>query len=207
MRKIFLLSFAVLLVSTSLLYFLNRDDNLQLLTINSDPPGLSMSLSRISGEHDEGSAVKIVSGKPIKIKRGNYLLATKATGDYRQLIQDIVVGESALNIDVAPAFTDAKLSSLLGSEQAAVTKAMETTYAEHLQILQIRSGKLHERGEWYSGLLVPKTPGEFDIYRFVLKRVNSQWKLQTLPPELIISRQDYPQIPVDILRDLNRRAP
>lgn len=207
MRKIFILGLTVLLVSAGLLYFLNRDDNLQLLTVNADPTNLSMSLSPIAGEHDEGRTITVVSGSPIKIEKGNYLLTTKATGDYRQLIQDISLGEKALNISAVPAFTDERLVSLLSSEQDAVTKAIETTYAEHMQILQIKSGKLHGRGEWYSGLLVPKTPGEFDIYRFILKKVGGQWKLQTTPPELIISRQDYPQIPLDILRDLNRRTP
>jgi hypothetical protein len=170
-----------------------------------------------ANEGDPGQAVdpknlvkEVTQTSKFKLRKGRYAVVTSGSPDYQTQSSSVILGGTAQSVGVDPTYSTAKLQSQLVKEQATLVQTVTTTVPAFTNKYKITSGKLYQRGDWYGALIVPNLTDDqlstqyVDNYRLVAHKENGVWKVLTLPPELIISSLKYPNIPHDILVDVNK---
>ena len=145
-----------------------------------------------------------------KLKKGSYAVVTSGSADYQTQAISVTLGGTAQTVGIDPTYSTAKLQSQLVKEQNALAQAVTASVPAFTSKYKISSGKLYQHGDWYGALIVPNLTDNqlstqyVDNYRLVAHKENGAWKVLTLPPELIISSFKYPNVPHDILVDVNK---
>ena len=142
-----------------------------------------------------------------KVKRGEYVyVVTGRNGDYQTLAQGITIGGQPISMPIPSLnFTSGKLTALLSAENSDIKAAIQAKYPSQMGLYSIQEGKLYENGDWYGAKLVPNDPGTYDTLRIVLRKETGTWRVVTDPPEITISQPVYPNIPANILINLDNR--
>jgi hypothetical protein len=163
------------------------------------------------------SVVKNLDGKEVedveynkgfRLKKGSYYIETTGQ-DFEPLRTDIVVDKS-LSLTLSPSYTSEKLSSLLSPQLDSIQKTISDDIPEINTSYKINTGKLYITGQWYATTVQKKLTKEqerttyIDVYRVVLGKNGGNWVVLTKPPEIILSAARYPDIPRDILVDINQ---
>jgi hypothetical protein len=107
-------------------------------------------------------------------------------------------------INIDPSYTRGKLDSLLESEWQPAHQAVIETY-DNVDQYEIQKGKLYRHGEWYGTTMkyVGKDIFNADTLRIVLLKKDGKWVVKTDPPNITLSKFIHPDVPVEILRDVN----
>lgn len=139
----------------------------------------------------------------VKVKKSrSYVVVGSSNKPYYETnTQRINVGDSPSNAKVELALSEAYLKQLLAKEEPAALAALKAKYPAQFDSFTPTGGKLYKEGQWYAVKLVPKAGG--DTYRVVLKKESSGWVVVTDPPALILSKPVYPNVPRDVLSDIN----
>ena len=147
------------------------------------------------------------SGK-YKIKRGDYVyVASRPSKDYAPIIKPLSLGTTRVLVSINDfKYTDQKLQSLLITESPGIENLINNSYPLPMTNYSIVSPNLYYTGQWYGALLVPKDALNQDTYRIVLKKKDGRWSVVTTPPSIILSQPVYPNIPFDVLSDLNNKG-
>lgn len=184
----------------------------QTVTVSS-PSGYSYTLSMYpatgnneSTSYDSSDPVLTTSEDgDYKIKKGSYVYVVDGPGkDYKQNIQPVSTDTGKINIKVVKTdYTPEKLQELLLGEKSAAEAAVVQQYPEQMKQYRISGGKLYKDGTWYAAKLVPNDSQNLDELRIVLHKINGRWEVITQPPEIVLSSPVYPDIPHDILSDIN----
>ncbi|HEX5456200.1 MAG TPA: hypothetical protein VFW77_02430 [Candidatus Saccharimonadales bacterium] len=155
--------------------------------------------------------VKIIngSGQEIKLKKGSYILQYDAKTNYRDYFVNINLTDKHQVVNLSPEYSDEYLSSLLDGELTSIKTAILTEYPKVKRLYEIQRGRLYKKGDWYGTTLTYK--GSFeganlfrtDTLRVVLEKKDGKWTVRTNPPNILLSKYDYPDIPIDILRNVN----
>ena len=159
---------------------------------------------------DEYLAHELDKDGSIKLKKGKYLISSVANADYAPQISTVDLNDQPQSVIINPGYTSTKLAVLLQTESPILRQLITSQFPATSQY-DIGQGKLYERGDWYGTTLRPKQTEEqsrvnyIDVYRLVAHKENGQWKIVTSPPRLVISRLDYPEIPRDILIEVNKQ--
>jgi hypothetical protein len=141
-----------------------------------------------------------------RLKKGEYAYVVTGPSDYEPLTQRLTLGVSPVRLTIPNlGYTDNKLASLLSTNKPAIQATIQLKYASQMSFYTIQDDKLYGNGEWYGAKLVPSNSNAYDTLRIVLKHTSSGWGIVTNPPEIVISRPVYPNIPGYILTDLNNR--
>lgn len=108
-----------------------------------------------------------------------------------------------------PLPTDAELQAMLTREQPAIMAAIAKELPQLTSLYSLEREQLYHMGEWYGAVLQYKgdEPLNRDTLRMILEKKEGQWYLRTTPPQILLSRHDFPQAPVEMLNDLNTPAP
>lgn len=145
----------------------------------------------------------------LKLKEGKYLVVTSGNQDYAAQTEAVSLIDGPKTVTINPAYTTDKLAELLGRERDALRQTITTAFPIVTSGYEIGGGKLYEHGDWYGTTLrlsqteEQKRLGYADTYRLVAHKENGLWVVKTKPPQLVLSRLSYPDIPVAILKDVN----
>ncbi len=144
------------------------------------------------------------SGEEIKVSKGRYLLKYIGNYGYASDYQNFTVKNKPVSISLNPDYSEQRLSSILEKELENIKTVLNTKY-QNIGDYSIQKGKLYKKGKWYATTLqyIGNDEFNYDTLRLVMYRKDNVWVLITDPPGIIISHQVYPDIPIDILRDLN----
>ncbi|MBI5357952.1 hypothetical protein HZB74_03860 [Candidatus Saccharibacteria bacterium] len=114
------------------------------------------------------------------------------------------VHEKTYSVEIDPYFSDQKLSSLLEGKELGIHEAVKKNF-QHINLYEIQPGKLYRWGEWYGTTLkyVGNDTFNGDVLRVVLKHEQEGWQVKTEIPDITLSKQIFPDIPVDVLRAVN----
>lgn len=119
-----------------------------------------------------------------------------------------IVNDKDVTINVNPGYSSTYLTSILTQERSSIKAVITAKYSGILGDFTINDGKLYHDGSWYGTTLVQKSPapGENgDVYRTVLHKVGNNWQFAATP-EIILTSPSHPDIPFDILTDLNGQS-
>lgn len=147
------------------------------------------------------------SGQTLKLKKNkSYLLNYSGSGDYSGGVIEFNTAEKQKTITIEPYFSEEKLNKQLNSEVAIIHQQIKAKYAR-INLYEIQAGKLYRYGEWYGTTLkyVGKDPFNSDTLRIVLNKQDGVWTIKTDPPGIFLSRHAFPDVPVEILREVNNR--
>ena len=180
------------------------------LTFSNQAAGTHSTLYKLS-KKGERQDPKDISPKDqsIKLKKGLYVLVTKGD-DYDELSTNIDLRADAKNYTISPKYSKQKLASILKIEASAISDSIRKQVPKLSDRFVVDPGSLYETGEWYGTTIGPNMSSEelrlsyHDTYRLVAHKVNGSWQVVTIPPELVISHVKYPDIPRDVLLEVNK---
>lgn len=145
------------------------------------------------------------SGESLKLKRNHtYIVKSKGENGYEDSSVGFVLADQPKTININPFYSKDKLAALLKAEQGAIKQALSAAYSK-INLYKIDRGKLYHWGKWYGTILRYKGPysQSSDSVRVVLAKEGGVWKIKTDPPDITLSKFVFPDVPVDILRDVN----
>ena len=149
---------------------------------------------------------KTLDGKDFsaRLKKGDYTIKYTGSEGYADGTTSISLSNDALKIEINPWFSETKLASMLKTEKQSIDTAI-LSQIKGVQLYVVQTGALYEYGDWYGTVL--KYNGEdfynADSLRLVMKKENGKWLLKTNPPEIILTKATFPEIPGQVLEAVN----
>lgn len=97
------------------------------------------------------------------------------------------------------------LVKLLQSSEPEILTALTSSYPQISSDYTINKGKLYGDGSWYGTTLNYRGEDTMnrDTLRVLMQFQDGKWVVRTTPPEILLSKQKYPDVPVEILRSIN----
>lgn len=144
------------------------------------------------------------SGEKIKVSKGRYLLKYTGSDGYTSDYKNFDVANKPIYISLNPDYSEDRLSSILEGEFEGIKAALSAKY-QNIDNYIIQKGKLYKEGQWYGTTLQYNGDDLFnyDTLRLVMGKRGGAWQLVTDPPNIVLNSKDYPNIPIDVLRDVN----
>jgi len=98
------------------------------------------------------------------------------------------------------------LDQLLQTEQPTILGVLTTAYPKISTDYTIDQGKLFDQGEWYGTTLTYRGSDTMnrDTLRVLLQKKQGVWVLRTTPPEPLLSKVEFPEVPKTILDTINK---
>lgn len=213
---------AVLVVSSFLIFqFLSSSKKIE-IKYASDVKDVSTKLYAIEVEDDDYNPEYSVKPDNLvfetkgsteaELKKRSYIKVVEGEG-YVKTLEKIVVDENLDSIFIDPSYTDEKLNSLLDSEYNEIAKTINDNVITPPDSIKIDRGKLYGNGEWYGTTIIENQTAEqqrlnySDVYRAVLNKRAGKWFFVGEKPELILSKEKYKDVPIEILIDINKMVP
>lgn len=147
------------------------------------------------------------SGK-LSLRPGKYSVVPGGTNISTTPLPLTVKNDGAY-VTVDPGYSGTYLDQLLDSELGSIQAAITAKYPTITQGFTLDRGVLYQYGDWYSALIVQNSPGpgaRGDLYRVVLHKTNDTWNIAA-GPAIVLSDQDYPDVPKSILSSTNALLP
>lgn len=154
---------------------------------------------------------QMTSSATIDLKQGSYVVLASGDGfaEQREVIE---LGETPEEVQVNPDYSAERLEDLLKNEENAALRILQSgvpdlTSGEY----RIYDGRLYKQGQWYGTVITKnatdkqREQGYYDVFKVVLEKNDGEWALITKTPLLHIGQPDYPNIPLSVLTDINRR--
>jgi len=205
---ILLITVTLLLLGAKLV--LNYFGSFQTIKINNLRSGETFYLYKSLGESEGNSyrkqdlVIKASGSGNYHVKRGQYVYVVSGGKDYVDFTQTLTADKTPVNLELPSLdFTDKKLASLLSVEEPNIRQVLAEKYPFQMQQYSVQKGHLYKQGQWYGAKLVPNDPANYDELRVILKKSSGKWTLISSPPEMVVSKAVYPEIPIDILNSVN----
>jgi hypothetical protein len=207
-RRLLLLGVPVLVliiaISAGLSYY-HSFQTVRVVGNSTNTMKLYLSTSKGEGVSYDKNHPVFTTSQPLerRLKKGVYVYVVSSPGkDYLPYTHVIKLGEKPVVLAFPQLdYTEAKLSALEKAEEPAIQAVLHAKWPTQMQSYHLQSGKLYKNGEWFGGVLAPSDGS--DVLRVVLHKDEDQWKIVTNPPDIVITHPVYPEIPVDVLTDLN----
>jgi hypothetical protein len=149
-----------------------------------------------------GKKGAFTSKTSIRVHPGDYTVTYAGSSDFATKITKIHIDKNTTIPTTVLNFSAKKLQGLLPVELSAIRAAI---HLKDLGSTYTATGEqLYVRGEWYAGILKPKDPFTSDYLRVIAKKEGTTWKTAVLPT-IVIAIKDHPDVPEEIIRDINNR--
>lgn len=207
MKKTALYVYGAIIISLLLLFAFIRISSFHKIAFTISQPNLKVEVFRQFEGTKTEKVGEFTQATDLTLENGSYYYI--ASGENAAVKVTKFEVDRAQKIDVQPGFDQEYLASLLKSEQEALTAMIAKSNPRIDVYFNINNGKLFGIGDWYGTTLTskqaePNQPSDF--YRVLMKKEGGQWKLLG-KPKLIWSVPDHPEIPRDILSQLNKLDP
>ncbi len=147
--------------------------------------------------------VSFVDSMEIKLPRGTYVAFRDKDERYKSVYKSFIVkdgGDLDINVQTTESYLDARLvSERFNIEQVFFETLSPPINRSDYQIIET---SVFGNGT-YAGVIFTRQPLD-DYVRVVLIETNNQWRVVT-QPALILSKLDYPDIPRDIINQVNSK--
>ncbi len=145
-----------------------------------------------------------LSQTEVRLKKAQYVAVYTGSPGYANGTMGINLDSTDKKLEINPTYSEEKLNSILDSETTNITSVIKAGVFNIDQYL-IQKGKLYDFGEWYATTLLYNGADEFnaDTLKIVLKKDVNTWKIITNPPQIILSKHLYKEVPDHILDDIN----
>lgn len=173
------------------------------VTFDIVPENMSITISRQGSDEDIAT---LNQDGLLQLQNGTYII-TPMHEDYSSSPIPFTVAGEDMTISIDPDYSSSRLATLLETEQKATDQLLRQTYPDVIKDFTIQPGTLYQKGQWYATTLQQNPlPGgqQGDTYRVVLQKVDDQWQIAA-GPEIVLSAQEFPDIPQFILSNVNSR--
>ncbi|MEI6481542.1 MAG: hypothetical protein WCO19_04540 [Candidatus Saccharibacteria bacterium] len=213
MRKQLFLGVCIFFIAIFGIIAFRYFDSFQEVTIKYESSDIKIAPSIYRYSHDNDKELNesdkinksVTNNVKLRLKKGEYKLISKGDQDYHdsQLIFNVGNNKSVVNFN--PSFSDLKLTALLEIEQPNIKDTLLKNYPSINALYRVAPGKLLDHGDWYITTLIPlsQEPSNSDNLKVVIQKKNTSWVLVTKPPDIVISKLRYPNIPKNILDEAN----
>lgn len=155
-----------------------------------------------STEHGE---IPVTNNQPVRLKKGEYTLSRygKNMAPESEVVQ---VDGSWQTRTLTFFFTREYLAERYTEEESAIKEAITDRYPTLETLYTVQSGALYGRGNYYGAALVfrDRTSQQRDRLHILLEKKDGTWVVRSTPPAPILSRQDYSDVPRDVLVAINQ---
>jgi hypothetical protein len=207
-RKTIILAVIILLALITGSLYLNNAATHNTVTFSTTQTGIaSITVTHIVSSTSIKPVATIDPAGKLSLTKGSYTAVAQGTNISTDPI-NFSVDSSPLTVTIHPGFSLSYLNQQLTLEQTAIGQAITSNLGQKLTGFKVNAGRLYKDGDWYTTTLIqtPAHPTENgDVYRMVMQKNNGQWKV-IAPPAIVLSKQTYPMIPIDILRDINNQS-
>lgn len=219
-RRLFIFSFlsiTVLFLIFTLVQYVNSFNTVRIIFKQPSTESVTVRIYNLSDHEssvedykDKTPLKETNSNIDLRLKNGEYVVVTPAGTVYEPQVQEFSVDSTRKDVVISPRYNSQNLESQLNKQRSDIRSMLYAQY-EFLnpkkRLYTFLDEKLHLQGEWYTATVRELIPGrnKSDIYRLVAQKEGDKWILITTPPDLIISNVRYPDIPREVLLDLNRR--
>ena len=139
----------------------------------------------------------------VQLEDGSYLVAPQGDTISNDPIE-IEVNDKNTSFSIDPAYSEAHLSTLLEQEMGTLKDTILAAYPASIGY-RIDKGRLYLLGEWYATTLwldEEKHGVNTDWYYVILHKVDGKWAIAA-KPSLYFAYKDHPDIPRDIILEVN----
>lgn len=189
------------------LWLLNQSGRYNVaITISDDVDSVEIFTANEETGDKQNFVTDIDSGSTIRLEEGKYLAEPIGERVSSDLISFEVAEDTA--VDINPDYSSTYNSQLINQQKADILAALNRASNISLEGYTIQEGKLHQQSDHYSTFITRESEDpreENDIYRVVLEKTsNGNWE-PVAGPDLVLLSQDYPDVPTNVLSDVNNR--
>lgn len=157
-----------------------------------------------SGNNPKPEKVITSSGTVLKLPKGSYALYYKGQAGYESLYKYIYLYKNGQTFNLNPEYSQDQLDKIRNKELPSIFKTISDKYP-NIGLYSIKPGEIYNDGNWYGTTLVYKGNDSFnsDTLRIVLHKEGGVWVIKTDPPDIVLSKLRYKEIPESILSKVN----
>jgi len=147
------------------------------------------------------------AARDISLQNGNYYIVPDGEKVSKDKVR-FTVQDTDITLEVDPDYSTAYLNNLLESEQSQINKAATEAFPTIATEYTIEDSTLYGHGEWFGALLIKNVTDERDIrdfYRILLHKEGGEWKVVN-KPELVLTKAEFKNVPVDVITAINELA-
>lgn len=155
--------------------------------------------------HGNGIEQSIQPNQRIKLPKGEYVV-TKSGNNIAKDEQKISLSDSEKTIPIVFNYTQEKLRELYIKEQPVIESVLLAEYPKIKELYIIKNDALYHKGEWYGATLSHNSPTDQnrDTLHVLMKKEGDSWIVISKPPVPILSKFDYPNVPIATLKAINQ---
>lgn len=208
---VFLLAAAVVLLGVAQ-FVVSYVQSFQTVQINLSK-NVSVTVYKSGDNHDDPldyatdkPIASITASEKLKLKKGSYVLVSRENPDIKKILQGFSLEDRSETLTIYVQYSDSKLGDILKQEGGTIRAAIRAQVPNLQSLYDISREKLYHTGDWYGALLTYKGPASQltnDSLRLIAKKDGQNWKVVTAPPQIVFSIELYPDIPQDIIREVN----
>ncbi len=208
-KKRLILALAMLVVATFVFVGARSYQNsFGILRVSSDDSfELRLFVLDKTGQRKESSSevVRTISSSGnYKLKKGEYSYKISGGPEYEPQEGQLTL-DGAEDIKVELSLTSQRLAEIKEKEQSKVVAVLNQKYPTQMRDYVFSEGRVFGRGDWYFGVLAPKALEKQDALVVVLQNKNGSWEVVTDPPNIVISKSVYPNIPEEVFGYISSR--
>jgi len=91
-------------------------------------------------------------------------------------------------------------------ELPAIHAVLAAAYPKSVTDYTLGGGKLYSDSKWFGGYLSYRGTDSMnrDTLRVLFQKKDGVWSLRTTPPQIMLSTQDFPDVPMAVLQSINK---
>lgn len=197
--KYIIIIIVIILLILSGIFILNYFLSLRDVSINFQQQDITINIYNSS----EKLQKTISNNQTIKLSKGGYYYIPDCNNCSNNKINFTVDNNMSLTIN--PDYSENYLSQLLSQEKNIIENLLQQKYPDIINNYEKVDDKLYQKGEWYSAKLIQKIGDQLDytpVYRLIFHKNNNNWEM-VVTPRMIIAKKDFPNIPINIIDDVN----
>jgi hypothetical protein len=207
-KRLVLMSVVLVMIVVALIGVRSYQSSFGVLRVSSDDSfELRLFALDKTGQRKESNneAVRTISSPGnYKLKKGEYSYKISGGLEYEPQEGQLTL-DGVDDIKVELPLTPQQLAEIKEKEQSKVVAALNQKYPTQMRDYVFSEGRVFGRGGWYFGVLTPKAPEKQDALVVILQNKNGSWEVVTDPPNIVISKSVYPNIPEEVFNYISSR--
>lgn len=153
---------------------------------------------------DDTPEINIDPSQPLRLKHGNYRVTTSGE-NIQPDTQYFSIDKDTHEITVNFSYSQEFLNELLDKEKVKINSLIYEKYPKINKLYTTHNQALYHHGEYYGATLRfrNQSADNRDTLHILAQKIDGEWKLLSTPPVQVLSAPSYPDIPKEILRQIN----
>ncbi len=205
-KKIIILSGVVLIALITAGFIVQYILSHHTVTFNFKRDNLKISIRQQLDNNKYSNTGSLSQSGSLSLVNGDYIIDIESTNPQKPISKEIVkfsVHNTNATIDINPRLSDAYLNNILENNRKVIHEIIKSKYS--LAGYELSKERVIGDGDWYAAIFTQGSVNREngDEYFIVAKRSGDTWSIVTAP-RLVVTSHEYPDIPQDILDQVNR---